>query len=269
MPAAVGAAASKLDALTAMIKLRGSTDGRLCFVWMKLVRRASNGRRTEPMCGVLHCSLARYTPQAADAWRFDLYELSFYTDLSTGQYRPRLRMPFTGKEVDVPLYRTGPGKHIVKLRNREVMSWSKANTTSEQAARALAPDGAIVYEVETGEPTIQGNTLFVSTTATTELTPRDPSERAWRYEEYFTYSGPLDEIMDPARASVASTVAVTLTMDWRPWMGMGNAPGFTLDHGFGGRVWRAEDLPSDILEHVQRHQPDVLEDPSRWLPRVS
>jgi hypothetical protein len=268
-PASARRAKAPLDRLTALVKLRGSTDGRIGFVWQKGMRRAVSGGRSEPMCGLLHCSIIRYSRQAPDAYRFDLYETSFYTNPLTGQYQPTLKMPFTGREVEVPLYRTGPGLHVVKLRNREEMSWSRQNTTSEDAARMLAPDGKIVYEIETSEPIIQGNTIFMSTSALTVLTPYDPAQKPWRYEEYFSYAGRLDEVLDPNKTSASVTASCTLTMDWRPWMQMGDLPGMTLDHAVGGRVWRVDDLPSDIVDHLRRLQPDVLENPARWLPELS
>jgi hypothetical protein len=235
------------------------------FAWIKGVRYAQAGGRMEPMCGLLHCSIIRYQRRSPDSFELGLYEMSFYTDLASGAYQPTLVMPFTGTRVDVPLYRTGPGHHIVKTENHERMSWSKDNTTSAEAARQLAPDGTIHYDVVLSQPTIRGDHVWLTTEATTRLAPNDPAEKPWFYKELTTNHGSLKALADPDTTHVDSNASYTLMMSWRPWMKMGEIEGHTLDHAVGGRVWTLDDLPADILSHVRAHHPDVAEAPARWL----
>ncbi|WP_394728165.1 DUF1838 family protein [Altererythrobacter sp. GH1-8] len=254
-----------IDRLEALVKMRGSTDGRIGFAWIKGTRFAQVGGNLEPMCGLLNCTISRYERISHDAYDLRLYEMSFYTDPNSGTYQPNITMPFTGTSVEVPLYRTGPGQHIVKTSNREEMSWGAANTTSQEAADKLAPRGRILYDVVLSEPTLQGNHFWLTTTATTLLEPTDPNEKPWSYKELITNRATIDELRDPTRSWVDSTSSYTLVMDWRPWMMMGNIAGRTIDHAVGGRVWRLDDLPQDIQYHLQQYHPDVVADPFRWL----
>ncbi len=254
-----------LDRLETMVKMRGSIDGRLGFSWIKGVRYAQVDGRLEPMCGLLNCTMNRYRRLTRDTFDLRIYEISFYTDLSTGQYQSTLKMPFTGKSVEVPLYRTGPGRHLVKTANSEEMSWSKNNTGSEAAARMLAPDGKIYYNVELSQPTIQADNVWLTTEATTRLEPNNPADKPWFYKELITNHGSLKQLLDPAVPYVDSDASYTLMMDWRPWMQMDGIDGHTLDHAIGGRVWSLDALPTGILEHMSRHHPDVVANPLRWL----
>lgn len=262
---ATGPSGAEIDRLEALVKMRGSTDGKTAFSWIKGTRFAQVGGQLEPMCGVLNCTISRYRRIAADAFDLRLYEMSFYTNPETGVYQPMLEMPFTGKAVEVPLYRTGPGHHVVKTSNSEEMTWGKENTTSEEAAKKLAPKGRIRYDVSLSEPLLQGKHVWLTTTATTLLEPNNPNEKPWRYKELITNSAPFDELTDPARTSVDSTSSYTLAMDWRPWMMMDGVDGTTIDHAIGGKVWQLGDLPEDIQAHLQRHHPDVFADPFKWL----
>ena len=232
---------------------------------MSGTRYARVGQEVRPICGVLNCTLSRYSKISEDAYDLRLYEMSFYTNLATGKYQPILEMPFTGKKVEVPLYRTGPGQHIVKTSNREEMSWSRKNTTSEEAAKQLAPDGKIYYSVDLSQPTIAGNDVWLTTEATTRLEPHAAAEKPWNYKELITNHGRLDELADPRIHSVDSVTSYTLVMDWRPWMQMDGVEGQTIDHAVGGRVWRLEDLPQELIWHLQEHHPDVANDPASWL----
>ena len=253
------------DRLEALVKMRGSIDDRLGFAWIKGIRYAQVGASMESMCGVLNCTMTRYTRLSPDSFDLRLYEISFYTDLATGQYQPTLMMPFTGKRVEVPLYRTGPGRHVVKTANSEEMSWSKKNTTSEAAARMLAPDGKIYYNVELSQPSIQGDNVWLTTEATTRLEPNSPADKPWFYKELITNHGSLNDLIDPATSHVDSEASYTLMMSWRPWMQMDGIDGNTLDHAIGGRVWSLDALPTEILEHMSRHHPDIVANPLRWL----
>lgn len=255
------------DRLEALVKMRGSTDGRLGFSWISGTRYARVGQRMQPMCGLLNCTLNRYTKIADDAYELRLYEISFYTDPATGVYHPELAMPFTGRQVEVPLYRTGPGQHIVKTANREEMTWSREKTTSEEAAKQLAPDGKIYYEVELSQPTIAGSHVWLTTEATTRLEPQSPLEKPWFYKELISNHARLDDLRNPGLTGVDSIASYSLVMDWRPWMQMDGVEGQTIDHAIGGRVWRLEDLPPEIIWHMKKYQPDVAQDPERWLQR--
>ena len=254
-----------LDRLEALVKMRGGTDGRIGFAWIKGVRYALVGGRLEPMCGVLNCTITRYRRLTPDSFDLRLYEISFYTNLATGQYQPALKMPFTSKTVDVPLYRTGPGQHVVKTSNKEEMSWSKKNTGDEAAARMLAPDGKIYYNVELSQPTIQGDNVWLTTEATTRLVPNSPADKPWFYKELITNHGSLKQLLDPAVPYVAADASYTLMMDWRPWMQMEGIDGHTLDHAIGGHVLSVDALPTEIVEHMKTHHPDIVADPMRWL----
>lgn len=256
---------SDFDRLEALVKMRGSTDGRLGFSWISGTRYARVGHELRPMCGLLNCTLNRYTRIANDAYELRLYELSFYTDLETGSFHPELAMPFTGKRVEVPLYRTGPGEHIVKTSNREEMTWSRSNTTSEKAARELAPDGKIYYSVELSEPTLAGNDVWLSTEATSQLEPYSADDQPWYYKELISHHARLDDLRNPRLTSVDAVASYSLVMDWRPWMQMAGVEGQTIDHAIGGRVWRLEDLPPEIIHHMRKYQPDVAENPEKWL----
>ena len=222
--------ADGFDRLEALVKMRGSTDGRTGFAWIKGTRYAQVGGKLEPMCGLLNCTISRYRRLSDDAFDLRLYETSFYTNPETGVYQPELKMPFTGKMVDVPLYRTGPGHHVVKTSNSEEMSWGKENTTSEEAAEKLAPRGRILYDVALSDPLRQGNNVWLTTTATTLLEPSDPNEKPWSYKELITNTALANELSDPARTWVDSTSSYTLVMDWRPWMKMDGVEGRTVDH---------------------------------------
>jgi hypothetical protein len=251
--------------LTALAKLRGSLDDRLVLIWMRGRKVAWVQGEMRPMCGMLHVSITRWRRVAADAFEMRLYELSYYTDIETGEWRDRLQMPFTGVHVSNPLYRTGPGKHIVRTANVEEMSWSKANTTSEALARQIAPDGKIHYEMKLRPAAVHGDEVWLTTDALTCLVPNDPSERPWFYKEVISTRGSRQALEDPGDPSPAAQFAFSLAMGFRPWMQMGELQGFTIEDAVGGKCWQFEQLPRDIVELTRRHHRDVLADPARWL----
>jgi len=123
------------DLLAASVRMRGTLDERLAFIWMRGTRYTLVDGMATPLCGYLGGSITRYRQLADDAYEFLLYEISYYTDLQSGEVLDTLRMPHVDRDVDVPLYRTGPGRHVIMMSNEEELEWSSESSTSEELAR--------------------------------------------------------------------------------------------------------------------------------------
>jgi hypothetical protein len=131
--------------LTSLVRMRGSLDERLVYIWLRGLRYTLVDGEALPLCGYLGGSITRYRRLADDMFEFVLYEVSYYTDIDTGEVLETLRMPYTGADVAVPLYRTGPGRHVIMMANEEALEGNREKTTSDELARQIAPDAKINY----------------------------------------------------------------------------------------------------------------------------
>ncbi|MEE4185654.1 MAG: DUF1838 family protein [Gammaproteobacteria bacterium] len=253
------------DLLAASIKMRGSLDERLAFIWMRGTRYTLVNGEALPLCGYLGGSITRYRQLADDAYEFLLYEISYYTDLETGEVLQTLRMPYVDREVDVPLYRTGPGRHVVMLANEEELEWSAKKTTGEELARQLAPDAKIYYRFNLRPAVTFRDQVWIRSDSFTRLVPRDTAQPGMFYKEAITYQASQAELARAGSVQVDSLLSFAISTAWRPWMQMGGIDGHTTTDGIGGKELSMAAMPADFLRFTEAFHPDVLDDPAALL----
>lgn len=268
---AAAASAPELDLsspaglLSASVKMRGTLDERLAFVWLRGLRYTLVDGVATPLCGYIGGSITRYRQLADDAFEFLLYEVSYYTDLETGEMLRTLRMPHTGREVDVPLYRTGPGRHVVMMSNEEELDWNANKTTSQELADQLAPEAKIFYRFDLRPAVMSGDQVWIRSDSFTRMVPTDKSQAGMFYKEAITYQADREALAHPDATQVDTSISFAIATAWRPWMQMGDINGHTTTDGIGGKKLRMEDMPPDFLRFTAEHHPDVLDDPAGLL----
>jgi hypothetical protein len=236
------------DFLTAAVKLRGSTDDRLCIGWVIGTRYAVIDHVAIPIMGILAGTFSQYRKISEDAYSAKSLEVAYFTDLKTGSLLETWENPVTGKVVEVPQIRMGPASLLV----------SAQGLTVERAAEAVV-DMELRHRFNPA--VIRGNDVWVTEVINVDATPSRPGAEHFVYNEMTTYHGLMSDLEDPGQATVPTQVSFHGLVTWRPWMGFGDMPGHTTAHGTGARAGRVEDLPKYYLELTERHHPDVLDDP--------
>lgn len=256
---------SPAELLTALVKMRGSLDERLAFIWLRGLRYTLVGGEARPLCGFLSGAITRYRQLDIDTFEFLLYEVSYYTDIETGELLKELRMPYTDRDVEVPLYRTGPGRHVIMMANNEELDWSSERTTSEELAQQIAPDAKVYYKFNVRPAVIFGDDVWIRSDSFTRLVPHDKKQASMFYKEAITYQAKQADLKRPATPAVDSSLAFAIATAWRPWMQMTGVDGHTMTDGIGGKVLDMQAMPDDFLRFTAENHPDVLANPAGLL----
>ena len=269
--AAASTAADSLDLSTpaqllrALVRMRGSLDERIAYIWLRGIRYTLVDGEALPLCSYLGGSITRYRRLADDMYEFLIYEISYYTDIQSGEILDVLRMPYTDREVAVPLYRSGPGRHVIMMVNEEELEWSRESTTSEELARQIAPDAKIFYSFRVRPSLAFGGNVWIRSDSFTRVAPYDPSETSMFYKESITYQAQEADLAEPDAPQVDATISFAIATAWRPWMQMEGVNGHTVADGVGGKVFDVREMPEDFVRFTAAHHPDVLEDPAALL----
>ena len=253
------------DLLAALVRLRGSTDGRVTAGWLESSRYAVIDGEAWPLCRVLAGALSRFERKRDDLYEATILEITHYLDFATGELLDTLTMPVTGRVVKVPPYRIGPTpvRFAVRLDERETFS----PTQEGKGAGNFAPLGEVRLRRSVSDARRSGDKLFLRHEEHGSLTPASADVRPVTYREWTIWSGPADVALDPAAGYCPSDYSYTAMTSWRPWMQMGDVSGHTLDSGRGAKARRFEDLPQRYLELTERQHPDVIRDPVAALAR--
>ena len=251
--------------LTSLVRMRGSLDESLVYIWLRGLRYTLVDGEARPLCGYLGGSITRYRRLGDDMFEFVLYEVSYYTDLDFGNVLETLRMPYTGREVAVPLYRTGPGRHVIMMANEEELEWNREKTTSEELARQIAPDAKVYYQFNVRPAVTFNDRVWIRNDSFTRLVPKDSKQASMFYKEAITYQAQLADLARPDAVQVDTNISFAIATAWRPWMQMTGVDGHTVTDGIGGKVLDIRDMPEDFVRFTAEYHPDVLDDPAALL----
>jgi hypothetical protein len=244
--------ADRRDRLTAIAKMRGSTDGRLTIGYVIGTRYAVPEHRAIPMMGIMAATFSQYQRISDEAFEARAIEIGYFTDIETGKLLESWKNPVTGTVVEVPQTRMGPS--LLRI--------------TADGLTVARPDGPAGLELKHRflEPVVVGDDVWI----TEEIhVAGPPAARPFVYNELSTYRARKSELDEPALAVVPTHVDYQSLITYRDWMGFGDAPGHTIARGAGTRATRAADLPPHFVDLTRRHHPDVLADPLKVLAGAS
>lgn len=237
------------DRLTAIVKLRGAADERLCIGYVIGARYAVPEHKAIPMMGILAATFSQYRRVDDDSFEARALEVAYFTDYSTGKLLETWKNPVTGTIVAVQQTRMGPSRVRVTAAGLSV-----ANPSGE--ARGLE------LQHRFQDPVLVGDHAWVTEQINVD---GPPGPRPFVYNELTTFKGSRRLLEDPGVAWVPTEVQYQSLITYRPWMGFGDTPGHTLARGGGVHIARLEDLPPYYLELTRTFHPDVLKDPLALL----
>lgn len=236
------------DRLTALAKMRGSTNGILTIGWIMGTRYAVIDKKAVPMLGILAGTFSQYRRVDENTFEAHALEVAYFTDLASGKLLETWENPVTGKVVEVPQTRMGPSRILMRAEGLEV-------------PRPSGEAAGMQIRHQFMDPIQFQGRVWITEEIRVASEPREPGGKAFRYNEMTTYESRLADLENPEITAAPVNVQYHSLVSFRPWMGFGDTPGHTTARGFGSRETRVEDLPPYYLELTERHHPDVLNDP--------
>jgi len=242
------------DRLTALAKLRGSIDGAMVMWWMKGVRYGVVDEVVvDPLFGMLIGSFMRMEP-AEEGFMMNMLELSYFTDLETGEVIDTFVNPYTGKEVAIPEQRLGPFPILMRPTG------------------VVLPDvpafGDIDLRTKVGPAIVQGDDVWIRDDSTVKVDSDHPMMGKHTYNELVTYRGKLSEINNPDAPSASADISFQSVTSWREWFESDDVGGNTTARANGRKIHRLEDFPPEYLAAARQKHPEILADPEAALDAV-
>ena len=258
------------DLVRALMKMRASTDGSLRFGWLEAKRVAYIDGAVVPMMGLLAGTVSQASDNEDGTFDTNVIEITFYVDIETEEFLPTMIMPGTGKDVEVPLYRSGPKVINVSASSsiEEISDGGAGVVEGEEGGggrAAFAPKGNVELDRSVGPVFIDGDEVWIETTEYGRVSPANPGDQPVFYKESAIWLGDRDELLDPDVHSAQTKLSYSAASSWRPWMQMGDVKGHTMAHGIGGKCSRLEDMPDHWLRLTEIHHADFVRDPAGAL----
>ena len=249
-------AAPEPDLLDSWIRLAAATDERLVIWWMTGQRYGVVNARSTLLYGMQVGIFQRFFAQPDGSWKIAMFELTYYTDLATGDLLETWQNPYTGITNQVQHVRLGPE---VRLQ-----------TATGQYAD---PDDSFVqkmlshYEATLGPMRTDGNKVWIPTSVEALISFPSPRVPDIKLNHYTTVSGHTDAALDPTRASVPASLSFQNVIAWEPWMQMGDHPGHLMSRAYGRKLESLAEMPEDYLRLARAVHPKLIADPLQTLAK--
>ncbi|MDE1917171.1 MAG: DUF1838 family protein [Sphingomonadales bacterium] len=240
------------DARLIYRKLRYRTDDGLIFSWLKGPYMAVIEGDLIPMYAINLGSLSRVTQRADGGFDLRDLEMSFRTDVDTGERLTRFRNPVTGETLPVVERVQGPNRLTISRDNQAQIS-----------DRPGGPHFDLThYPVR---PFTIGHDIAIRDRTHARVTGPDGVSLL---NEVSTISGPRAQVLDPSVTSVASRAQSNDVRSYPAWLRMGERPGHLVLFGNGGKVHRFTDLPEDWRAMLHEVFPAIAADPVAALDKA-
>ena len=250
--------------LDTLARMRGRTDGKTVFGWLNATRSTVIDGDIVPLCGVVAGAMQRWKRIAEDRYEVTDLEIAHYTDLATGELLDTLKMPQTGRTVQVPRYRFGPTKVRFAVALDEWEEFEPVKAAANNASQ-FAPRSSVHLVRSVGPAWAVGNDVLLRADEYGRVYPDRAKPPTVFYREWMIWRAAAAALANADTPSVAADYAYSALSGWRPWMQMEGVNGHTAENGIGAKAERWSDCPAQFLELTRRLHPDVLDNPERAL----
>lgn len=231
--------ADPADALTAMIKMRGSLVAEDVPHWYcGTIYAVQPGKAPLPMVDFEGSEIDYYERQADGSYHAYGATVSFFRDTQTGRLLDVFDNPITGK------------RNAVRPNSISINAYYIYSTHGFKRSDDPRP-------IDTGL-TINRFLQWKESGDNIWLTMRRAYPEGLPMGEHQLIRGSLAELHDLSSAKVYTTAAPTFIAPWLPWMDMENHPGHTVWAGPARKLDHIEDYPRQLLELMEKKFPEKL-----------
>lgn len=186
-------------------------------------------------------------------------EISYYTDLRTGEILERWQNPLTGETVRVYPTNNDPVNSYYATSFKQ--SFGEAGKQETVEFPFILPwdifgDRAVVtFTVHTRWPSPFKQDKW----------PREYIGEWYKTSEMFQIHTSMAELQDPDKPKVLATGAWFKEAPYIPWMLMDNAPGRLIYSTRTFKLRGVDDLPAKVRDYTAKNFPKFLSAPDKWV----
>jgi hypothetical protein len=205
----------------------------------------------KPLVGVQGVGMMRVRPMGDNVYRIFNREFAAYTDPKSGDIIESWMNPYTEETVEVV-----PIKNLIV--NAQVAPIVEQDFDGHKVKFPFTPPWVVqtdkafsLFEVHAAFPNPMKPDAW----------PRESAGPINRTGEMFQRMCSLADLENPDLSATDYVGTWTRVGPWLPWMLMGQADGHLLYRSFMNRTGKIENLPANLLSHMEKKYPEFLKAP--------
>lgn len=239
--------------LEAYQRLSGSFDDRLVIWWMTGTRYGVVDAKSTALYGMEVGMFHRWYQQRDGGFKAAFFELTYYTDLNTGELLREFANPYTGITNKVRHVRLGP-----EIRDLT-------------ADGLISPDNPMVHDYRSslGPAVTSAGRVWIPTSVEATIKFPKPGAPTILLNIYTTVQGSLADAVNKKLLSAPCTFEFHNVLKWEPWMQMGSHPGHMMSTASGRKMESLDELPADYIAMANEVHGKYIADPVAALERYT
>jgi hypothetical protein len=250
------------DNLTAWLKLNASLESgaETCGYYHGQVVAATDPEKANvPLFGYEGFGMSRVTKLPDGRYENLHREISYYTDLRTGEILTEWKNPFTNEIVKVYPTTNDPVNSYYATKFKQTFGEAGKQETVEFPFILpwdIFDDRAVVtFAVHTRWPSPFKKDKW----------PREYIGEFYKTSEMFQIHTRMSDLANPELKKAYSSGAWFKEAPFMPWMLMDNAPGRLLYNTRTFSMRGTAQLPQKIREYTEKHYPLYMKAPDKWV----
>jgi hypothetical protein len=239
--------------LEAYQRLSGSFDDRLIIWWMSGTRYGVVDAQSTALFGMEVGMFHRWYRQTDGSFKAAFFELTYYTDLETGELLNEFANPYTGKKDKVRHVRLGP----------EIRTLTTAGL--------ISPDNPMVHDYRSslGPAVTSADRVWIPTSVEATIEFPKPAAPTILLNIYTTVQGNLADAFNQKLISAPCTVEFHNILKWEPWMQMGDHPGHMMSTASGRKLESPDELPANYIAMAREVHTKYISNPIASLEKYA
>ena len=235
--------------LRARVKTFGSLAG-------ETVHRVSRGHvwayfnegNLDPLFSMINYNVTRWRQVEEHQYDSTMNEVALFTKFDTDEVITHWDNPYTGETVEVQQYIVGP---------IYIQTGLEGSVTDENAT--IVPQNMEWWTV--------GGKLYIPIQSTFRF-PNPLKPEAWpkasvgptfHWDSFIFFAADIADLEDPDLSMAPAISHYQETLNWNPWMLMGQRPGRQLSRGYGCKLRSLDEMPANLRARLEEYSPEIFE----------
>jgi len=206
----------------------------------------------DPMFSMINYNVTRWRQAEEHKYLATMNEVALFTRFDTDEVITHWDNPYTGETVEVQQYLTGP---------IEIENGLEGTVTDETAT--MKPKNMEWWTV--------GGKLFIPSRSQfrfpnplrPEVWPKASVGPTFHWDSFIFLMAEIADIENPDLTMAPAISHYQETLNWNPWMLMGQRPGRQLSRGYGCKLRSLDEMPANLRASIEEYAPEMF-DVENW-----
>ncbi len=207
-----------------------------------------NEGNLDPLFSMINYNVTRWRQVDEHNYEATMNEVALFTRFDTDEVITQWDNPYTGETVEIQQYVVGP----IYIQNG-----LEGTVTDENAT--MLPKNMEWWTV--------GGKLFIPTRSTfafpnplqPEVWPKASVGPTFHWDSFMFFAADIADLENPDLTMAPAISHYQETLNWNPWMLMGQRPGRQLSRGYGCKLRSLDEMPANLRARLDEHSPEIFD----------